>query len=81
MTDSGPTRHLRSITGGRIVSDPQQTRRGCRYRVRTKLVPIGSVVRHPPCPLCGQRLGYVARDGEATYLHIEDPHFRVAILD
>lgn len=55
-------------------------RAACRYRVPTDVVPEGRRVRHPRCPLCGERLAYRADADQALYLHVDDPRFRVTVL-
>ena len=52
----------------------------CRYREPTGFVSAGTLVRHPACPQCGQRLAYRVLDGVALRLHADDPWFRLAIV-
>jgi hypothetical protein len=79
--DTGPT--LRVIQGmpHRDRGRPPEIRRTCRYRAATARVPAGRRVRHPACPRCGERLGYMETAGGALFLHVDDPAFRLHVVD
>jgi hypothetical protein len=62
-------------------SQPPAVRGACRYRAATTRVPAGTRVRHPACPRCGERLGYREIAGGAIYLHVDDPTFRLHVVD
>ena len=62
-------------------SQSHAVRRACRYRVATIRVSAGTRVRHPLCPRCGERLGYQEIAGGAIYLHVDDPTFRLHVVD
>jgi hypothetical protein len=55
-------------------------RSACRFRVATKVVPEGSLVRHPRCPRCGERLAYRGDRDRARFLHAHDPQFRLTVV-
>jgi hypothetical protein len=58
----------------------RRVRAACRYRDVTKVVPEGRLVRHPRCPLCGERLAYRTVGDRALYLHVGDAQFRVTAV-
>ena len=62
-------------------SQSPAVRRACRYRVATIPVAAGTRVRHPLCPRCGERLGYRETADGALLLHVDDPGFRLTVLD
>ena len=62
-------------------SRPPAVRRACRYRKASDRVPAGSLVRHPRCPRCGERLGYRETAVGALFLHVDDPAFRLSVVD
>jgi len=72
---------LRVIVGGRPegAASPQPGHGRCRYAQRTEAVPEGRLVRHPRCPRCGVRLGYVTGPMGATFIHLDDPRFRLDV--
>jgi hypothetical protein len=72
------------VVHGRPPGEQSQApavRRACRYRVATIPVAAGKRVRHPACPQCGERLGYRETAAGALFLHVEDPAFRLTVLD
>ena len=74
---------LRVIHGrppGQHTQSPA-VRRACRYRAATIPVAAGTRVRHPACPRCGERLGYRETADGALLLHVDDPGFRLTVLD
>ena len=84
-----PDRERRPDVRGapRGLSGPpvQAIRRGaprhpCRFRVHTAVVPVGRLVRHPRCPLCGETLAYRIEADRARYLHADDPRFTFTIV-
>lgn len=58
----------------------RHVRSACRYRVATDVVPPGRLVRHPPCPRCGERLAYRPDGVGAMYLHSDDPRYRLMVV-
>lgn len=77
------TRLLRSLPDveRRGPTNPMRpVRPACRYHVDTEVVPEGHLVRHPPCPLCGERLAYREDGDRALLLHVADPQFRVKLV-
>jgi predicted RNA-binding Zn-ribbon protein involved in translation (DUF1610 family) len=56
-------------------------RRACRYRAATIRVAAGTRVRHPACPRCGERLAYRETAAGALFLRVDDPAFRLTVLD
>jgi len=72
------------VIHGRPPGEQSQSpavRRACRYRVATIPVAAGTRVRHPACPRCGERLGYRETADGALLLHVDDPGFRLTVLD
>lgn len=76
---SEPPPRLRLLAG---VGEPvRRNRPACRFREATKAVPEGHLVRHPRCPLCGERLAYRVDGEQAWRLHVHDPRFRLSPVD
>jgi hypothetical protein len=74
---------LRVIHGSTLADRGRlpAVRRACRYRAATIRVPAGTRVRLPACPRCGERLGYRETAAGALFLHLDDPAFRLTVLD
>jgi hypothetical protein len=79
--DTAPA--LRVIRGRppKDQGQPPAIRRTCRYRAATIRVPAGTRVRHPRCPRCGERLGYMETADGALLLHVHDSAFRLSVVD
>jgi hypothetical protein len=78
--DSAPALRLIQCIQPNQRGRPPAVRTACRYRQATDRVPAGSLVRHPLCPRCGERLGYRETSAGAVFLHIDDPAFRLTVL-
>ena len=61
-------------------SQSPAARLACRYRASTIRVPAGTLVRHPLCPQCGERLAYLETVG-GTLLDVVDPRIRLSLVD
>ena len=79
--DTAPA--LRVIQGmpHRDQNQPPAIRGACRYRAATVRVPAGGRVRLAACPQCGERLGYRETDDGALWLHVDDPAFRLRVVN
>ncbi len=80
---AGAAPSFRVIHGNTLAKRglPPAIRGACRYRAATARVPAGAIVRHPACPRCGERLGYMETAGGALFLHVGDPAFRLRLVD